>query len=461
MIRLTHPRAPRAPRRSRRRTADEKGAVLVVAAFAMVALLAMVAIVVDIGYAKQYRRLSQNTADAAALAAAQDLNGTVAKTTVATATAKAWATKNDNNVTASSWDGCADASALPYRPDPNNTCISFSANYLTVRVQLPSITQPVFFGGAVGSKGLQVSASATATKTPGSAATSTPAGPCGLCIISGRTLQIAGSTAISVTGGEIQADRLTANANDNNTAITPVPLKWYLGNSSNWGRNVQPAPATFNSRYSQLSAAVPNPFAGKTVDYTGLVTDGSNINYNGGTNPLAPNRIYTQNVNLNGGTLTLAPGNYYFANTLTLQGGAKLIGNGVTLVFSCRASCASVGGEPGKFNFGQGTTVEITAPTTGPYAGLAIMFDPDGSQGTPNQLSGNVTLNGAVYAKQAGFNMGSSSGLIKAWTIVSGGNFDANNGTLQINNTAYYDAVGGGTGTGTGSTSGGSVSLTG
>jgi hypothetical protein len=57
--------------------------------------------------------------------------------------------------------------------------------------------------------------------------------------------------------------------------------------------------------------------------------------------------------------------------------------------------------------------------------------------------------------------MGSSSGLIKAWTIVSGGNFDANNGTLQINNTAYYDAVGGGTGTGTGSTSGGSVSLTG
>ena len=35
MIRLTHPRAPRAPRRSRRRTADEKGAVLVVAAFAI------------------------------------------------------------------------------------------------------------------------------------------------------------------------------------------------------------------------------------------------------------------------------------------------------------------------------------------------------------------------------------------------------------------------------------------
>jgi hypothetical protein len=423
----------------------------VLTAFAMIAVLAIVAIVVDIGYAKQYRRMSQNSADAAALAAAQDLDGTAAKTTTAVATAKTWAHKNDEHVTAASWSGCRDPKALPYRPDPNNTCISFSANYLTIRVQLPTVVQPVFFGGAVGSKGLKVNAAATATKTVGTATAT--AGPCGLCVIGGKTLQIAGSTAVAVSGGEIQADRLTANANDSNNAITPVPLRWYLSNSSNWGRNVQPSPATFNSRYSQLSAAVPNPFAAKTVDYAGLVTDGSNINFSGGSSPLQPNRIYTQNVNVNGGTLTLAPGTYYFANTLTVQNGAKLTGTNVTLVFSCRASCATVGGEPGKFNFGQGTTVEITAPTTGTYAGMAIMFDPNGSSGTPNQLSGTVTLNGAVYAKQAGFNMGSSSGVIKAWTIVSGGNFDANNGKLQIDNAAYYSAVGGGSGTSTGSVS--------
>src|SRR5262245_38832257 len=100
----------------------------------MVAVLAIVAIVIDIGYAKQYRRLSQNSADAAALAAAQDLDGTAAKTTTAVATAKTWAQKNDPNITAATWTGCADPSALPYTPDPNNTCISFAANYLTVRV---------------------------------------------------------------------------------------------------------------------------------------------------------------------------------------------------------------------------------------------------------------------------------------------------------------------------------------
>ena len=90
-------------------------------AIAMVAVLAIVAIVIDLGYAKQYRRLSQNSADAAALAAAQDLDGTAAKTTVALATAKSWAQKNDPNLTAATWAGCVDPDALPYRPDPGNT----------------------------------------------------------------------------------------------------------------------------------------------------------------------------------------------------------------------------------------------------------------------------------------------------------------------------------------------------
>lgn len=429
--------------------------MLAVTAIAMVALLAIVAIVVDIGYAKQYRRLSQNAADASALAAAQDLDGTATRTTTAVITAKAWAGKNDPKLTAATWAGCTDPDALPVRPDPGNTCISFSSNYLTVRVQLPTITQPVFFGGAIRSDGIRIDATATATKTPGSASSAT-AGPCGLCIIEGKTLQIAGSTSIAVTGGQIQADRLTANANDSNTSITPVPLRWYQSNSSNWGRNVAPSPATFNSRYSQLSAPVPNPFATKTVDYTGLVTDGSNINWSGGASPIRPNRIYTQNVNISGGTLNLAAGTYYFANTLNVTNGATITGTNVTLVFSCRTSCASAGGEPGRFNFSQGTTVTITAPATGPYAAMAIMFDPNGSSGTPNQLSGTITLNGAVYAKKAGFNMGASNGVVKAWTIVSGGNFDANNGSLQIDNNAYATATGGG-----GGTSGGSVSLVG
>lgn len=437
---------------------SEAGAVLVVSVIVMLSVLAITALVIDIGYAKQSRRLAQNTADAAALAAAQDLDGTAPSTVTAVASARSWAQKNDPDLTTAAWSGCTDADALPVRPDPATTCISFSADRMTVRVRLPMRDQPVFFGGVIRSDPLEVEAVAVATKTLGSTP-SMPAGPCGLCVIEDRTLQIGGSTSIQVTGGEIQADRLTANAQDGNNGIAPVPLRWHTSNTSNWGRNVQPAPATFNSRYQRLTAAVPNPFAALSVDYTGLVTDGSNINYSSGPSPLQPNRIYTQNINVQGGTLNLAPGTYYFANTLNVTNGARLTGTGVTLVFACAAPCTSGGSEPGKFNFSNGTTVTITAPTTGPYAGLAILFDPNGRQGTPNQLSGNITLEGAVYGRRAGFNMGSSSGVVRAWTIVAGGNFDANAGTLIIDNTAYAATVGGGGGGSSGTE--GSVNLTG
>jgi hypothetical protein len=432
------------------RARDDRGAVVAIAAIMMVSLLGMTALVVDVGYAKQYRRVAQNGADAAALAAAQDLDGSSVSTAVGRA--KAYALKNDPRITQGSWSGCQDPGHLERTPDPGNSCISFTADLLTVRVALPKMEQPRFFGGVARLDPMNVGAFASARKAPGAPVA---AGNCGLCVIGGRTLQIAGSTSIKVTGGEVQADSLTANANDTNNAITPVPLRWYNANNSNWGRNASGAPATFDARYSKLSAPVPNPFEGRTVNYTGLTPDYSNINFTGGASLLQPNRIYNQNVDVTSGTLNLAPGTYYFANTLNVRSGATLTGTGVTLVFSCSTACPA--GEPGKFNFEAGSTVAITAPTAGTYAGMAIMFDPNGSSGTPNQLSGNVTLDGAVYGKNVGFNMGNANAVIRSWTIVAGGNFDANNGTLLIDNTKYASTIGGGAGGGAGTA--GSVGL--
>lgn len=426
----------------------------------IVPLLIITALVMDVGYAKHRRRQIQSSADAAALAAAQELDGTSGQLTRAVAAAKEWAGKNNELLTADSWTGCRDEGALPHRPDTaaDNTCISFDSagSPTTVRVRIPSEAQPRFFGQMADDVTISVSAHAVATRTA-PAPVSTPAGPCGLCVIGDRTLQIAGNTQIQVTGGEIQADRLTANANDSNNGITPVPLKWFTSNGSNWGRNVQPAPQTFQSRYQKLTTQVPNPFAHLDVSYTGLTVDWD-ANMNLPQHTLQPDVIYRQSVNVNG-AVTLAPDRtYYFAGNLQLNSGASLTGRGVTLVFLCTSRCN--GGEAGKFNFGQGTTVDITAPTTGPYAGMAIMFDPTMKAGTPNQLSGNITLEGAVYSKGAGFNMGSSSAVVRAWTIVAGGNFDANNGTLLIDNTKYYGGGGGSPG-GSEGAAGGGIALVG
>lgn len=452
-LRVTHRRRPAAPRPDAERDRRERGVSLTVVALAMVPLLIITALVADVGYAKQRRRTFQATADAAALAAAQELDGGPTQISRAIVAVKTWTTKNQPELTSSRWNGCSDPDALTYRPDTGNTCISFdsASTPSKVRVRLPDEAQPQFFGQFASKDRLRVTAAATASRTP--ATTTQVAGPCGLCVIGDRTLQMSNMQEVRVTGGEIQADRLTVNLQDANNGVSPLPLKWFNSNGSNWGRNVQPAPATFNSRYSRLSAAVPNPFAALTVSYAGLTVDwSSNINAPGNT--IQPDVIYRQSVNING-NVTLAPNRtYYFANNLQMNSGT-LTGVNVTLVFVCTSTCN--GSEGGKFNFGSNTTVNITAPSTGPYAGMAIMFDPTMTGGTPNQLSGQVTLDGAVYAKGMGFNLGNSNGVTRAWTIVAGGNFDANSGRLFVDNTKYY-ALGG---SGTGGSAGGTISLDG
>src|SRR5947199_169757 len=59
-----------------RRAVDERGVTMIIFGFIIVALLIIVAIVIDLGNARQQKRQLQNSADAAALAGANDINVT-------------------------------------------------------------------------------------------------------------------------------------------------------------------------------------------------------------------------------------------------------------------------------------------------------------------------------------------------------------------------------------------------
>jgi hypothetical protein len=123
------------------------------------AMLGFAALVVDLANVTQVRRQAQNTADAAALAGAQDLPDAPS----VVSTVKAYAFSN-LSIPATAWQGCVDGAALSVHPDGANanTCISIDAAYTRVRVRLP--TQPVetFFGGVFGVDSLDVRAIATA-----------------------------------------------------------------------------------------------------------------------------------------------------------------------------------------------------------------------------------------------------------------------------------------------------------
>ncbi|HEV8296176.1 MAG TPA: pilus assembly protein TadG-related protein, partial [Acidimicrobiales bacterium] len=142
-----------------RRRGDERGAVIVLAGLMLTTMLAFSALVIDIANATQVKRQAQSTADAAALAAAQDLpNGPDAVATV-----KAYAYSN-LSIPSTAWQGCSDTGALSVHPDSvnSNTCISIDSSYTRVRVKLPTQSVTTFFGAVIGTSHLNVNALATA-----------------------------------------------------------------------------------------------------------------------------------------------------------------------------------------------------------------------------------------------------------------------------------------------------------
>lgn len=151
-------------RRTRRRVEpgrgrNERGAILVVAALMMTALMAMAALAIDITNARQQQRQARGSADAAALAAAQDLPDP----TQVVATAKAYALDNFDTPL-SAWAGCEDPEALVELPDSanDNTCISIDEAFSRVRVRLPERAVETYFAKVAGVDTVDVSASATA-----------------------------------------------------------------------------------------------------------------------------------------------------------------------------------------------------------------------------------------------------------------------------------------------------------
>jgi hypothetical protein len=132
----------------RRRHRGESGAVLIMTAIMLVVFLGVAALVVDLGGAYANRRKMQNSADSAAVGAAQELAG--ANTTNAVAQAKSIGNENLPNTTLD-WNACgAFPTPSPFTAVPGSNCISFSAGFEQIRVRVPKQTFATLFGKILG-----------------------------------------------------------------------------------------------------------------------------------------------------------------------------------------------------------------------------------------------------------------------------------------------------------------------
>ena len=114
-----------------------------------------------------------------------------------------------------------------------------------------------------------------------------------------------------------------------------------------------------------------------------------------GTDTLSPG-VYKNGMKLvAGANITLNPGVYYIEGSgLDVAGGATLSGTGVTLVFT-----SSNGSNYAGAKINGGAVVNLTAPTTGPFAGIVMFGDRNMPVGTSFTFNGGSTqsFTGALY----------------------------------------------------------------
>jgi Flp pilus assembly protein TadG len=371
---------------------DEQGAVIILLALFIVTLLVMVALVIDLGNARQTRRQAQNAADAAALAAAivvaQQLEDPDYARAVADA--KRYVFSNYGDVV---WNGCTDADNLGNTPDPGNECISFNLRSRRVRVRIPTRSVATFFGSVAGMNDVNVSASAIAQIHWPTAA------PCGLCVLrlgQDEALHLRGdgapdgSLTVSGNGVVVNSSDSEAVVAENDTYLEADPPFGVAVVGGSVGDIRPPA--------QPLAAAIPDPLSGTPAPppWFGSANDRVFRDVPGAT--LSPGNYH--DIDLIGDTtLTLGAGIYVITGEVNVESTAHLVGNGVTLYFTCGGNgipVPCIGGENDRGRFANvDGTVLLTAPSLGTYKGMALFYDRNNAVGLTVTPSFNIT--GTIY----------------------------------------------------------------
>jgi Flp pilus assembly protein TadG len=355
----------RVGRRWSGRDREERGAVAILVAVMTVVLFGIAALVADLGQARVVRGEAQAASDASALAAgnALYLAGTkVADIPAAIAAAKSYAAKN-YGVDAAAWASCTDPAALEHQA-PDTPCISFDDDDepSVVRVVAPVRGVNLVFGAIFGVSNMNISAQAQASIRLGGAAN------CGLCVVGHGYHDFQNGDAY-ISGGDVS---INGSVNiQNNGLVSTDGLISVEGSATGPLDGYTPDPLVGQPPVDDPLANYPLP-----SDFTAMTakTDPCGTGTTHGPGIYGPN-------NFGNGTCVLQPGLYVITGQWDFSGTSALDAtSGVTLYFACGSTtavtpCNPPGQNGGWLDAAGNGNIHIVAPTTGPTAGVAIMYD--------------------------------------------------------------------------------------
>ncbi|MGI3777002.1 MAG: pilus assembly protein TadG-related protein [Janthinobacterium lividum] len=354
---------------------DRRGTVAIMTAILGGALAGFVALATDIGTWEADRSAMQGAADQAAMAASYAISsGTAAAQAEARGLAAASGFPDGVN-------GVGVAVNIP----PRSGSYAGVAGAIEVVISRP---QQLILGAMV--TGAAPTATARAVAVPG---------PVNTCImaLSPSTVGISGvglGTVAANCNIYVNSTASLAGCDVSLTgAVALIGYDVFLGQPPCSGVGITSVAAAHRLRVNAAPAA--DPYAARTIPAPGgtCMPQPTALQLLQPVLTLSPGTYCQAIVAL--GNVALNPGVYVFDRvSLTLPALATLTGSGVTLVFT-----SSTGVPYGTLIVGGLVTLNLTAMTTGPTAGIAIWLDPRGAK--PLTLATALTvvnIIGAIYA---------------------------------------------------------------
>jgi hypothetical protein len=390
----------------------EEGQVLAMGVVLLTALLGMLGVIIDGGSYLQQRRQAQNAADAAAVAAASALHDGASIDT-ATSAAKEYATANGY--------GNAGANTVTVNIPPTAGPHKGSASYAEVIISQKPNT---YFIQAVVPAANSVSGRGVAGYLPGA--------PCAMCVLSPHAHQALGLSNngyLTVTNGGVIVNSDANDAADltNNARITATSIGVVGGALAGGNSTYSPTPVHGITPLPDPLAAVPVPsLSGSNL---------GSVSVSSGSQTLSPG-IYTNLTATNNGTITLNPGVYVVTGTVNANNNGILRGTGVMVYFACSAypTPCTAGQIGGQLNMSNNAAYALTAPTSGPYQGIAIFYDRNNAAPVTLENNAGDTLSGTLYAASAHLDLSNNGGTgqLNSLIVVSTASL-SNNGTVNLN----------------------------
>lgn len=361
---------------------DERGAISALMAIGMTAIVGFVGLGIDVSNWYMQRRLTQNMADAAAVAGTYAaLRGDELSAIRAAAAQDAY-----RNGFVADAGASLDVAAVPPPSAPSPV-----TPLVTVTI---SREVPVYFARLVmGARATTITARAVGG-TRG-------LGP--LCVIAldptaNRAMLFNGNTEARIGCGVAVNSAASDALYVGGSAILEANPAQAVGDIQIAGA------AQLISNYPPLphSPAVPDPFAGRSFPAKPASVDkngGLSVKKNDGPvnlAPSSPNGAYRIKGDVTvHGQLNLAPGTYYIdGGSLTINAQAKVNGNGATIVLTGDNAAAV-----GTVRINGGAEVNLKAPAGGPFQGIVFYQDRIAGTSGDNRFNGGATmrLQGVVY----------------------------------------------------------------